>query len=99
MLTRGGVQRYHNIPAATQVALPGYVKEQTTNNILQTWAITRPVSSPGGVSYPAFVTGPGMQAKPGALTRGGIMPLSPAIPKMAMDPSNPETWQRQYTFS
>ena len=99
MLTRGSVQRYHDIPAATVASTPGYVREQTSSGITQTWAITRPVSAPAGVAYPAYVTGPGMTAQPGVLFRSGMMPLSPARPRMAMDPSNPETWQRRYTFS
>lgn len=99
MFTRGSVRRYHDVPAVPRVNVPGYMRQETVNGIQQTWAIARPNSSPGAMGGPVTVRGPGMLARPGALQRGGIMPLTPAKPKLEMDPSDPSTWQRQYSFT
>jgi hypothetical protein len=29
----------------------------------------------------------------------GVLPFGPARPRVMMDPSNPETWQRPYVFT
>lgn len=98
MLTRGSVRRYFEAPAVPRTNIPGYVRTEESRGIQQTWAIARPNSSPSALGYPVFINGPGIQAKPGALVRGGMVPVVPAKPRLEMDPTDPSTWQRRYAF-
>jgi len=102
MLTRGPVTHQYYPAPMTTIELPGAVRVTTkgqsgatAQNVIQTWAVARPVSSPNPNGAPFYVQGDA--ANP--LYRGGVVPLRPAKPRVEMDPSNPETWQRDYRFT
>ena len=67
----------------------GYVRSATVNNVVTTWAISRPTATPAPLYSP-----------PAAVPRGtGFGGFTPAQPNTMMDPSDPSTWQRQYRFT
>lgn len=98
MITRGDIwHAYFPLPPKVDGGSVGVVRTETVNNVLQTWAIARPTGGYASDGAPLYLAG---HARPnGPLVRGGVMPLTPAKPNVEMDPSNPQTWQRQYYFS
>jgi len=71
-----------------QVGYPGSVKGEYVNNVLTTWAVSRPTSSPVS-PYPAQIP----------MARGNTFAFNPRAQRVEMDPSNPATWQRPYQFT
>jgi len=71
-----------------QVGYQGSVKSEYVNNVLTTWAVSRPTSFPAS-PYPAQIP----------VARGNSFNFAPTQPRTEMDPSNPATWQRQYRFT
>jgi hypothetical protein len=97
MLTRGYVVHPYSPVPVEQVNRDGFVRVVRQNNITQTWAVSRPGSSPHPVGAPFYVN---EWASPqNVFFYGGAMPLTPVRPRIEMDPSNPATWQREYKFS
>jgi hypothetical protein len=96
MFTRGYSSHPYTVTSQGRINRTGTVRVVMANNIPQTWAISRPGSSPE--PGPMFCINENAQPT-GQLLRGGIMPLSPARPHVEMDPSDKSTWQRQYEFS
>ena len=66
----------------------GFIRTTNVNNITTTWAVARPVS------YPTTPYAP-----PAQLRRGSGVGFAPATPNVEMDPSDSQTWQRQYRFT
>jgi hypothetical protein len=95
MYTRGPVVRNYTVYTPEYVATPGFVQTTMKDKILQTWAIVRPSSGfdPNGAP---FYLGPSRQNQ---LIRGGAFALTPAKPRVMMDPSDKTTWQRAYLFT
>lgn len=94
MLTRGEVSRVYGF-APERVVTPGYIRAAQVNNVVTTWPVARPVA--GYTANSALLTG-GTRVE-NTLMRGGAQPMQMTQPNLAMDPSDPTTWQRQYTFS
>ncbi|SRR6266478_3852453 len=96
MLTRGEVaHQYHPRPVQPYVSSNGAIRIAVIDNIVQTWAITRPVTAPTSNGAPFY-----FQGYPNySLSRGGVMPLTPSRPRVEMDPSVKSTWQREYRFT
>lgn len=96
MFTRGEVV-HPSVPArhVNRVALPGAVRVTVVNGIAHTWAITRPSTFPDPTNAPFYVD---YGYSPNLLAHGGSLALTPARPRVEMDPSDPSTWQRQYRF-
>jgi hypothetical protein len=96
MLTRGEVaHQYHPRPVQPYVSSNGAIRVAVVDNIIQTWAVTRPVTAPPANGAPFYFQGhPDYQVQ-----RGGVMPLTPAKPRVQMDPSDRSTWQRDYRFT
>lgn len=71
---------------------PGFIRQSTVNNIMQTWAVARPVNAPTPIYNP-----------PAQVPRSqdGVdeFAFTPPVYRVEMDPKNPETWQRQYRFT
>lgn len=72
----------------TPRVFPGAMRSNTINGIVQTWAVSRPSAAPTPKYSP-----------PPPVSRGSGVGFSPAQPNVEMDPSNPQTWQRQYRFT
>lgn len=70
------------------VVRSGFVRVVNVNNIPTTWAIARPSASP----KPAY-------SPPAQVQYGSGVEFGPARPNVEMDPSNQQTWQRQYRFT
>lgn len=66
----------------------GTIKVVSVNGVENTWAIARPVSAPTPKYNP-----------PASISRGSGVGFSPGKPNVEMDPSNQQTWQRQYRFT
>jgi hypothetical protein len=98
MFTRGLVSHQYSPTPLVQVESAGLVRTATTNGVAQTWAISRPVSAPhDGLAPPLHVVE--NTRHNGGLQRGGFVGLSPARPRIEADPSDSETWQREYRFT
>lgn len=104
MLTRGETHRTYQNRVPQRVMNPGFVKitkpggTNTNSNVVQTWAIARPGSSPGVEGAPFYLTT--YRYPPNSLIRSGASePLNLTQPNLEMDPTNPNTWQRQYRFT
>lgn len=69
-------------------ASQGTIRVTQVNGIDNTWAIARPVSAPTPQYSP-----------PASISRGSGVAFSPATPNVEMDPTNQQTWQRQYRFT
>lgn len=98
MITRGPVSHsYDPTPTGRENGNEGVVRMETIKGIPQTWAIARPTGGYPSGGAPHYLAG---QDRPnGRIIRGGVMALTPGKPNVEMDPSNPQTWQRQYLFS
>lgn len=90
MYTRGPVTHAYDALPLQRSTLPGAVRMVQIKNIPTTWAITRPVT---GWIYPLS---PSMSIYN---TIGGSASLVPPRPRLEMDPTNRDTWQRPYVFS
>lgn len=66
----------------------GTIKVVSVKGVQNTWAISRPVSAPTPSYNP-----------PASILHGSGVGFSPSKPNVEMDPSNQQTWQRQYRFS
>jgi len=84
--------------------MPGAIVDRPTGafnsnkNIVAAMPIARPNSSPAVDGAPFYVAG--WRPMPqGGLIHGGMGMLSPAKPKLEMDPSDPASWQRKYRFT
>lgn len=98
MFTRGLVSHQYSPTPLVQVQSPGFLRVSQANGVTQTWAISRPVSAPhDGLAPPLHVVENTRQN--GALQRGGMVALAPARPRVQMDPSDHDTWQREYRFT
>ena len=95
MFTRGFVTHSYFPKTIYPVSQPGAVKSMVHNNIVQTWAIARPVAAPSPNGAPFYVNGYAVNE----LQRGGTQAVIPYRPREMMDPSNPRTWQREYRFT
>lgn len=94
MYTRDSVVRNYTIYNPERVTVPGFVKVTMHKNIPQTWAIKRPSEvDPNGSP---FYLG---AYRRNEIVHGGVLAVTPAKPHIEMDPSNPQTWQRQYVFT
>ena len=96
MITRGYVAHPYTVVPVGRIDRTGTVRVAVIKNIPQTWAISRPGSSPE--PGPMFGINENGQP-PNAMFRGGTMPLTMAKPHVEMDPSDSSTWQRPYAFS
>lgn len=72
----------------TPVIRPGAIRTVPVNGVVTTWAVARPVVAP----TPLY-------SAPASIQRGSGVGFSPGRPVVEMDPSNPQTWQRQYRFT
>lgn len=100
MFTRGMqgplIHQYTPQPV-TRVVIPGAIRAVTSDNIVHTWAISRPVTAYEPTNAPLYYQED--QSDCGdTIARGGTVRLIPARPRVAMDPSNRDTWQRSYRF-
>lgn len=104
MYTRGMVARNYDVRNPERVVTPGYIRQTTTvpdlkggrnNNVVQTWAITRPGAQWEANGSPTYHA----DYLRGELIRGGVPALTPSRPNLEMDPRDPNTWQRQYRFT
>jgi hypothetical protein len=88
MMTRSmDSHQYVPAPYAPQV-MQGTIKVVNVKNVPTTWAVSRPVSAP----TPKYNA-------PAPVSRGSGVGFYPARPKVEMDPSDQQTWQRQYRFT
>ena len=94
MYTRETVSRNFQVARPERVSLPGFVKAQIKDNIVQTWAICRPVA--GWAANAACLVSGGYQ--PNQLIQRGSPTLMSTRPLVEMDPSDRRTWQRDYVF-
>jgi hypothetical protein len=84
-----GMDSHQYVPAPyTPDIRQGSVRVQNVNGIVTTWAVSRPVAFPTPKYNP-----------PASIPRGSGVGFSPARPNVEMDPSNQQTWQRQYRFT
>lgn len=97
MLTRKHVFHTSAPVQPAQVVVPGIVRTERVNNITQTWAVSRPMSSPSPAGGAPFYLG--MATPPNILVHGGALNVIPARPRVEMDPSDSDTWQREYRFT
>lgn len=104
MLTRGPITDHAYSPyLPPPVRTPGAIVQRPAgafnnrNNIVAAMPIARPNSSPAPGGAPFYLNE--SQADHLPIAHGGVMSLSPARPKLEMDPSDPTTWQRQYRFT
>jgi hypothetical protein len=95
MYTRQTVRRNYGTPTPEQVSIPGFVKAELNNNIVNTWPIMRPVA--GWSATSASLVSDGYPEN--MIIRGGATALQSLRPRVEMDPSDPRTWQRSYLFS
>jgi hypothetical protein len=97
--------RWHFAPAYSatqpkQMTAVGTIRSETIDGIPQTWAISRPVSSPQPVGAPHYLGTSKAQRAPGSyVQRSGAPSLKMNLPKLEMDPSDSRTWQRTYLFT
>lgn len=83
------IPNHQYVPAPyTPTVRQGVIKVVNVNNVETTWAIARPVAAP----LPAY-------SPPASISRGSGVGFSPAQPNVEMDPSDQQTWQRQYRFT
>lgn len=88
MYTRDTLNHQYQPTVTRRVNVPGSVKVTEVNGVQQTWAVARPNSSP----IPTY-------APPAPVQRGGVLALTPGRPHVMMDPSDQQTWQREYRFT
>lgn len=101
--TRGALTHAYYPAPVTTTRMPGAVKvtmRPTNQNswqqgIPQVWPIARPVTAPAANGAPFYVNGDVVNK----LIRGGMFSFSPLKPNREMDPSDPNTWQRDYRFT
>lgn len=87
MITRKmGFPRLYGVPRNYRDPRAGLIKVQMVKDIPHAWAIARP----GGVNLP--------HAGGNTIVRTPTPTLNMSRPRIAMDPSDPNTWQRQYRF-
>lgn len=104
MLTRQSIVREADPGMPAPVNMPGAIVERpigaanSNKNIVAAMAIARPNSSPSTQDAP-FYRGPAYRNPQYAMVRGGALRLIPSAPKMAMDPSDASTYQREYRFT
>lgn len=79
----------YTAPDWKPVVVPGAIRTEVINNVAQSWAITRPVAAPAPKYSPPVGLWRPQQA----------MQLTPSRPNVMMDPSDPQTWQREYRFT
>lgn len=92
MITRDHFAMNYSAHKAGYHATNGVVKTEVHKGIAQTWAIVRPCSSPTGQTIN------GCKPPKNHVEFAGTLALSMAKPRVEMDPSNPNTWQRPYSF-
>jgi len=101
--TRGAVtHQYFPAPVGT-VRIPGAVRvsmRQANSNVWMqgipmVWPIARPVVAPAANGAPFYVNGDPVNV----VQRGGAPRLLLTLPNLAMDPTDSDTWQRQYRFT
>lgn len=95
MYTRDSLPRNYTVYNPERILVPGYARVVMHRNIPQTWAVVRPGSSPDPNGAPYYISG----YRENQLIRAGAMQISPAKPRLEMDPSDSGTWQRQYVFT
>lgn len=88
MMTRRMDDHQYTPAPYTPATAPGAIRVVPVNGVVTTWAIARPVAAP----TPAY-------SPPASVQRGSGVGFSPAKPNVEMDPSNSQTWQRQYRFT
>lgn len=91
-----GVPAPVNVPGSIMLRQAG---TGTQSNITAAMPISRPNSSPSHANGGPFYSAGSYQYRPNVLQRGGAMALTPAQPRVEMDPSDQSTWQRPYLFS
>ncbi len=95
MYTRDSLPRNYTVYNPERVLVPGFARVAMHKNIPQTWAIVRPGSAPDANGAPFYISG----YRPNQMLRSGALDITPAKPRLEMDPSDPQTWQRQYIFT
>lgn len=84
-----GMNTHAYVPASyAPTVQQGTVKVVNIKGVPTTWAIARPVAAPTPKYSP-----------PAPISRGSGVAFSPSQPNVEMDPSNQQTWQRQYRFT
>jgi hypothetical protein len=107
--TRGALtHQYYPAPVAT-IRTAGAIRVSARLNnsnpwmrgVPMVWPIMRPSTAPNPNGAPFYLTG---YAFPGQIIRGGggggggsTLRMNP--PRREMDPSDPNTWQREYRFT
>lgn len=103
MLTRGSVAHAYWPDGVGRVNTPGAMADRPTGafnnhkNIVARMPLARPNSSPSPDGAPFYLEGYRSASLP--LIHGGSIAVSPARPRLEMDPSDPSSWQRQYRFT
>lgn len=101
--TRGAlVHQYYPAPVYT-VRTPGAIRVSMrlnnsnpwTQGIPQVWPVTRPSTAPMPNGAPFYINGYPINSLQRASSPG--LRLPPVVREM--DPSNPDTWQRDYRFT
>jgi len=88
MMTRAMDQHQYTPAPYTPERMQGTIKVVRLKGVDTTWAISRPVSAPTPKYNP-----------PASISRGSGVGFSPSKPNVEMDPTNQQTWQRQYRFT
>ncbi len=99
MYTRGPIEQHAYTPENTvHFVRDGVVRLSNNRGITQTWAVARPVYSPNPAGAPFYFKSANERPS-SAIVTSGVGRLMLPRPKLEMDPSDQNTWQRQYRFS
>ncbi len=101
MYTRGPILNHaYNPETPPRYVKDGVVRYTTVRGIQQTWAIARPVYTPAPAGTPFYFSDVNRRIRPsGEIVTSGVTRLMLPRPKREMDPSDDNTWQRQYRFT
>lgn len=97
MITRETIAHAYSPTGASRTGKQGAIRITNHKGIPQTWAVARPTGGFDPVGAPFYITG--SVAENGPLARSGSQAVRPHKPNVAMDPSDPTTWQREYRFT
>ena len=97
MITRQTITHAYAPFGLQRTSSQGAIRITMHKGIPQTWAVARPTGGYDPNGAPFYVSG---SARPnGPMARSGSQAIRPHRPNIAMDPSDPTTWQRDYRFT
>jgi hypothetical protein len=100
MILRERFLRHYTAVSPRRDNRAGMIRVVVNNGIVQTWAISRPVGAYHADCAPQYLSMPENQCAPrNQLIRTATPTLMSSPPLLAMDPSDPSTWQRRYIFT